>query len=83
MEATLNLVNGDVKMSRSNPIITICGLQLTTEDLERIVTKAVDITDNVPMYYNPASARRDLCNIIQDIRNRQGLSKISKGIVGE
>lgn len=70
-------------MSKSNPLITICELQLTAEDLERIVMKAVDIADNVPMHYNPTSARRDLCNIIQDIRNRQGLSKISEGIVGE
>ena len=76
-------MNGDAKMSKSNPLITICELQLTAEDLERIVMKAVDIADNVPMHYNPTSARRDLCNIIQDIRNRQGLSKISEGIVGE
>lgn len=60
-------------MSKSNPLITVGKLTFTVEEVEEIITHALDMEQNVPTHYNPSAAMRDLSKIVGKIKARNSI----------
>lgn len=79
-------------MPKSNPLITVGGLTFTVAEVTAILEKVIDIEENVPQNYSPATALLDIHRLMKGVREEPYNAKIgvarltsrsTGGILGE